>query len=221
MTHLSRAVAWLTETVERLRSGRSSVRLVAVALLIGSIALGAIGLAGSPPSVSSPDQATGPASVSVGSTSRDDGSSVPVTGLGGTPDLGLGGTLDSGLGRVLDMAGKGVLVLVMLLLTLRLLNRMSSAGGSAAAHLVVLESRPLAQRASLHLVAVGDRRLVVGLTPSGLVPLAELTADELPDPAATDGANRPVTGVDLGRGGPIEGFARVAADLARRGGIVR
>ena len=45
----------------------------------------------------------------------------------------------------------------------------------------VLESRTLASKASLHLVAVGDRRLVVGLTPSGMVALAELDAAELED----------------------------------------
>ena len=42
-----------------------------------------------------------------------------------------------------------------------------------------IPARPLAPKASLHLVAIGDRRLVVGLTPSGMVSLAELDASEL------------------------------------------
>ena len=42
----------------------------------------------------------------------------------------------------------------------------------------VLESRTIAPKASLHLVAIGDRRLVIGLTPSGMVSIAELDAAE-------------------------------------------
>ncbi len=131
------------------------------------------------------------------------------------------GSLDSGLGGFVDVAAKGMLVLALLLLTLRLIGHLSSARGGATAHLHVLESRPLAQRASLHLVAIGDRRLVVGLTPGGLVALAELAADELPGLAADDGPVLTAPGIDPSGRGPIGPFARVVADLGRRIGSAR
>ena len=46
--------------------------------------------------------------------------------------------------------------------------------------LSVLESRALGSKTQLHLVAVGDRRIVIGQSPSGLVALGELDAAELP-----------------------------------------
>lgn len=216
MTRLLDAGRWVANSVERLGAGRRSTRTLArVALLIGILAIGAAGLGGRTASVSSSDRVSGSASLFEDPTAASgDGSGQPVPVFDGT--------LDTGLGGILDLAGKGVLVLALLLLTLRLLNRLSSAGGSGAAHLVVLESRPLAQRASLHLVAIGERRLVVGLTPGGLVQLAELTADELPDPAIAAGEDRPASVTGLSASGPtIYRFARVVADLARRGGVVR
>ena len=78
----------------------------------------------------------------------------------------------------LDLIAKGAVVLLLLFITLRVLGRMQSGGPKREGRLVVLESRPLAPKASLHLVAVGGRRLVVGLTPSGMVSLAELDASE-------------------------------------------
>jgi flagellar biogenesis protein FliO len=94
--------------------------------------------------------------------------------------------IDSGLGALdlIDLATKCVVVVGLLLITLRVLGRMQAAGPRRAGHLQVLESRALASKASLHLVAVGDRRLVVGLTPSGMVSLAELKADEIEAEAA-------------------------------------
>jgi flagellar biogenesis protein FliO len=89
--------------------------------------------------------------------------------------------IDSGLGALdlIDLAIKCVVVVGLLLITLRVLGRMQAAGPRRVGHLQVLESRALASKASLHLVAVGDRRLVVGLTPSGMVSLAELKAEEI------------------------------------------
>jgi flagellar biosynthetic protein FliO len=96
---------------------------------------------------------------------------------------------DSGSVGGMDWFGlitKCLLVLVLLYVTLRFLNRMQTASPKKLGRLQVLESRPLAQKASLHLVAVGDRRLVVGLTPNGMVALAELDAGELEAAAAAD-----------------------------------
>lgn len=79
----------------------------------------------------------------------------------------------------IDLVTKGTIVLALLFITLRVLGRMGTGAQKRSGRLEVLESRPLAPKASLHLVAIGDRRLVVGLTPSGMVSLAELDATEI------------------------------------------
>lgn len=214
MTRSPAAGAWVSESIERLRATRWTGRTLAgISLLVAILAIAAIGLAGGAPSGPSPSGADGPSSFVDPATAGDAGSGAPVPSFGGP--------LDTGLSGIIDLAGKAILVLALLVLTLRLLNHLSSAGGSAAAHLVILESRPLAQRASLHLVAVGERRLVIGLTPGGLVPLAELAADELPEPAIEDGSDRSAFVADVPGSGPIGRFARAAADLARHGGPAR
>ncbi len=78
-----------------------------------------------------------------------------------------------------DLVTKGLIVLVLLFITLRVLGKVGNGTTKRGGRLEVLESRTLAPKASLHLVAIGDRRLVVGLTPSGMVSLAELDATEL------------------------------------------
>ena len=83
-----------------------------------------------------------------------------------------------------DLIAKGTIVLALLFITLRVLGRVGGAAPKRGGRLEVLESRSLAPKASLHLVAIGDRRLVVGLTPSGMVSLAELDAAELETEAA-------------------------------------
>lgn len=83
---------------------------------------------------------------------------------------------------LVELGAKGLIVIVLLLITLQVLRRAQGGSRPAGARLVVLETRPLGSKATLHLVAVGDRRLVVGHTPTGLVALAELSAEELPDP---------------------------------------
>jgi flagellar biogenesis protein FliO len=80
---------------------------------------------------------------------------------------------------ILDLVTKGGLVLILLFITLRVLGRMQGPGPRRLGRLNVLESRTLASKASLHLIAIGDRRLIVGLTPSGMVALAEMDASEL------------------------------------------
>jgi flagellar biosynthetic protein FliO len=90
-----------------------------------------------------------------------------------------------------DLILKGTIVLALLFITLRVLGRAGAGAQKRGGRLEVLESRPLAPKASLHLVAVGDRRLVVGLTPSGMVSLAELDATELESDAATASAEDP------------------------------
>ena len=115
----------------------------------------------------------------------------PVAGRGADPSAGataassatqsIVGSAWGGAGGLdmLDLITKGSLVLILLFITLRVLGRMQASAPRKAGRLNVLESRALASKASLHLVAVGDRRLVVGLTPNGMVALAELGADEL------------------------------------------
>ena len=93
---------------------------------------------------------------------------------------------------------KGTIVLAILFITLRVLGRNATGVGKRGGKMEVLESRTLAAKASLHLVAVGDRRLVVGLTPSGMVSLAELDAAEL-ETADADAALDAAAGSSAGR----------------------
>jgi len=110
------------------------------------------------------------------------------------------GLTDSGINWP-DLAVKGTIVLALLFITLRVLGRTGAGAPKRGGRLEVLESRPLAPKASLHLVAVGDRRLVVGLTPNGMVALAELDAAELETEAttapATDAALAPAASPDF------------------------
>jgi flagellar biosynthetic protein FliO len=96
----------------------------------------------------------------------------------------------------IDLITKVTIVLALLFITLRFLGRMGAGAQKRGGLLQVLESRTLAPKASLHLVAIGDRRLVVGLTPSGMVSLAELDATELDteEAAALAAETAPVSG---------------------------
>ncbi len=86
---------------------------------------------------------------------------------------------------VLGLVGKVIAVAGLLFLTLVGLRRVQGKTSSRDQRLTVLETRSLGPKASLHLVAVGERRLVIGLTPGGMVGLAELHASEL-DAATAD-----------------------------------
>lgn len=82
---------------------------------------------------------------------------------------------------LLDLGAKTVLVLALLFITLRVLRRVQGAGPARGSGLLaVLETRPLGAKSQLHLVAIGDRRIIVGQSPAGLVALGELDAAELP-----------------------------------------
>lgn len=81
----------------------------------------------------------------------------------------------------LDLATKALLVGALLYLTLRALRHLQSGPTSGGSRLALLESRTLGSKATLHLVGVGERRIIVGLTPAGMVAIAELDATELPD----------------------------------------
>lgn len=87
----------------------------------------------------------------------------------------------------LDLGAKLALVGLLLYLALRLLRRFVAPAALRDGPIVVLASRPLGPKAALHLVAIGERRLLVGESPAGLVGLTELAAEEL-DLAGADGS---------------------------------
>ena len=112
---------------------------------------------------------------------------------------GIWGTGDAAVGmNWMDLIPKVMVVLVLLFITLRVLGKMGNGGQKKGGRMQVLESRTLAPKASLHLVAIGDRRLVVGLTPSGMVSLAELDANEL---AAEESATAAAIATDAATAG--------------------
>jgi len=131
--------------------------------------------------------------------------------------LGGGSTADTAPSLV-ELGAKGLIVIVLLLITLQLLRRAQRGSRPAGARLVVLESRPLGSKATLHLIAVGDRRLVVGHTPTGLVALAELSTEELPDPLSL-AANE--TSDPAGAPAAPRSFADTLAGLAGRKDVPR
>jgi flagellar biogenesis protein FliO len=143
------------------------------------------------------------------------GAQTAVSGVG--TDWGAGGAADGF--NVIDLVTKGALVLILLFVTLRLLGRAQGTVAKKGSRMVVLESRTIASKASLHLVAIGGRRLVVGLTPSGMVSLAELDATELEDAepsiAATP-ADQPSVGLD-GIPAPVSPIDALLAPLDRLG----
>ncbi|HWP63667.1 MAG TPA: flagellar biosynthetic protein FliO [Candidatus Binatia bacterium] len=78
-----------------------------------------------------------------------------------------------------DLGAKLALVGLLLYLALRLLRRFVGPAALGGGPIVVLASRPLGPKSALHLVALGERRLLVGESPAGLVGLTELSAEEL------------------------------------------
>ena len=108
----------------------------------------------------------------------------------------------------LDLISKGAIVLALLYVTLRVLGRNGVGARKRGGRLEVLESRTLASKASLHLVAIGDRRLVVGLTPSGMVSLAELDAAELETEEAATDTSTAAAPVATSSSGPASGLAK-------------
>jgi flagellar biosynthetic protein FliO len=145
-----------------MRRAGSGRRVAAIACLAGLAAVALIGML-HPLSAAGGGQ---PAATNVLSASTGVGS---VWGSGDT----------TGGMNWIDLITKVTIVLALLFITLRFLGKMGAGAQKRGGRLQVLESRTLAPKASLHLVAIGDRRLVVGLTPSGMVSLAELDAAEL------------------------------------------
>ena len=101
----------------------------------------------------------------------------------------------------LDLGAKTLLVVALLFVTLRVMRRVQGTTGPKTGELLaVLETRPLGPKTQLHLVAIGDRRLVIGQSPAGLVALGELDAAELPaaEPVREPWARRDALDADPG-----------------------
>ncbi len=175
----SRASARLLDA-GRWGSGRRVVAIACITALVGVAVVGAL----------HPMPAAGgeaPVATAAAAAAADAGA-----GLGGID-------VTSGIDWP-DLLLKGTICLALLFVTLRVLGRTGAGAPKRGSRLEVLESRPLAPKASLHLVAVGDRRLVVGLTPNGMVSLAELDASELeaePAVAAEDASAAATPTFDL------------------------
>lgn len=183
-----------------LLAGAAIVLLVGVLAVLGSTAAASVTDPGGPSTAALDGTMTG--------ADRPTNLAASRLVLGEGPATGLPG--------VVDLVAKGILVLALLLITLRVLRRYSTGANAPTARLIVLESRSLAQRATLHLVAVGERRLVLGLTPNGLVSLAELSAEELPDGVAVAEPGGMSFGADVVGGRPAERFARILAEFGGR-----
>ena len=214
----------MARRVDVRRTGGSGRRVAALVCLAGLAAVALIGIL-HPPTVAGAAQPS--ATDALGAAS-------------GVGSVWASGGASGGLNWP-DLITKGVIVLALLFITLRVLGRVGGGLAKSGGRMEVLESRTIAPKASLHLVAVGDRRLVVGLTPSGMVSIAELDAAELESESAAAGASeedataataargaaRPTTGTQWPAGsalgsllGPLDGLTgRVAMFLS--GGRVR
>lgn len=82
----------------------------------------------------------------------------------------------------LDLGAKLALVGLLMYLALRLLRHLVAPTALRSGPIVVLATRALGPKSALHLVAIGERRLLVGESPAGLVGLTELAAEELEPP---------------------------------------
>jgi flagellar biogenesis protein FliO len=88
-----------------------------------------------------------------------------------------------------DIIAKALLVLALVVITLRIMRRVQAGPRDPRALLRVVETRTIGPKAQVVLVAVGDHRLVVGLSPAGMTTLADLPAAELAaDAVAVAGA---------------------------------
>jgi flagellar biogenesis protein FliO len=147
-------------------AGAAEPRQPAQRSALQAYATPAAGTAGEPVAATVPSRAQAPASSATPATAAPAALADDPAFKG--PDL-------------FDLGAKTLLVLVLLFATLRVLRRVQGAGpAKGTGQLTVLESRPLGPKTQLHLVAVGDRRIVIGQSPSGLVALGELDAAELP-----------------------------------------
>jgi flagellar biogenesis protein FliO len=176
-------VAELSALARRLLPSRRAAALVGLALL-ALVAVGGIAGAAEPPAAQrSALQAFSTAAPASLVSAPGDARPAPTPAPAAVPAA----LADDPTFRgpdLLDLGAKTLLVVVLLFLTLRVLRRVQGVGQArGSGTLSVLESRPLGPKTQLHLVAVGDRRLVIGQSPSGLVALGELDAAELPLPS--------------------------------------
>jgi flagellar biosynthetic protein FliO len=209
---VARGVAPLPEALRR------RPMLTAIAALAALVTLGTR-IVGMPPAAAAPSGDASALSFFAGSSAGQGGSA------GALPLGAAAGSID-----IVDLLVKGLLVIALLYITLRVLRRFQTGGTTPGARIRVLESRTIGPKATIHLVAVGDRQLVVGLTPGRLVTLAELSADEL-DVAGEDLeiAGEPTGGDPDGRadgraGDPVAGpreHAVLAGDQSLTASIAR
>jgi len=175
-------VAEMVRLARRVAPGRGRMGIVGLALL-AVVAVGGMAGAAEPPPAnrSALDAWSGSAAPSThaalpGAAAAPVAPSAPAAN---TPTLADDPAFQGP--NLLDLGAKTLLVVALLFITLRVMRRVQ--GGSAAKPgelLAILETRALGPKTQLHLVAVGDRRLVIGQSPAGLVALGELDAAELP-----------------------------------------
>ena len=72
------------------------------------------------------------------------------------------------------------------ILGLKRFTGMKTAMGTVGRRIRVVENTPLGANRALHLVEIGQRRLVLASTPSQVNLIAEMSADELPEPTAPE-----------------------------------
>jgi flagellar protein FliO/FliZ len=182
--------------------------LTGIAALAALVTLGTR-IVGMPPAATAPSGDASALSLFAGSSAGQGGpaAALPLGAAAGSIDI-------------VDLLFKGLLVIALLYITLRVLRRFQTGGTTAGARIRVLESRTIGPKATIHLVAIGDRQLVVGLTPGRLVTLAELSADEL-DAAGEDLyiAGEPPDGRTDGRAGDPVAGPREHAALAGDGSL--
>lgn len=116
------------------------------------------------------------------------GGTAPVAAVDQAGTASAGTPLGGGAPRLdyADVALKAGLVILLLLVTLRVMRRFGAGPRDGSAQLTVLESRGVGPKSQVMLLAVGDRRLVVGVTPGGMTTLADLASGTL---AAGEPAN--------------------------------
>lgn len=189
----------------RVPRGRSSRRLVGVNLvLVAGVALVSAIAAAPSFAAHAPASTERPAALDAASaTPRPPAAAAaapltsPAPGASPVPaasPFAVPSAADGGL-DLFDLGTKTAVVAGLLYLTLRVLRRMQNGGrGNAGDGIAVVETRSIAPKASVHIVSVRGRELVVGLSPAGLVTLADL-GESRPTPVPAVTVSR--RGVDL------------------------
>jgi flagellar biosynthetic protein FliO len=147
----------------------------------------------------------------------------------GAPAQAASGDLGLGAGSALprldvgDIVMKAVFVIALLIVTLRVLRRMQAGPRQSSARLTVLECRSVAHKGQVVLVSVGPRRLVVGVTPTGMTTLADIAAEDLDEPAPAnavapaDAASGAAAAAPAAPGSPARPASSIADVLGLRG----